>query len=320
MPRIRTVSAAFLLALCAATAPAFAQDAVPGEWAVMAPLPDKRSEVSVATDGQSLFLLGGLSLAPDNSPWAPVEVYAYDPQTDSWSYLTDLAEGVNHAGLAYLDGALYLIGGYRGATFGPTDAVRIFDLATGEWRDGAPLPTIRGALTVVAANGLIHAIGGEAGGTRSGAHEVYDPATDSWTAAPDLPTPRDHLAAALVGNDIVVLAGRNGATMTMANNEIYSLETGTWRTGAPVPTGRSGVAAAVLDGRVYLFGGETSDTTFDEAERYDPVTDSWATLPPMPTARHGLGAATVGDRIYVVSGGPEAGYFLSDLNERLEPQ
>ena len=44
---------------------------------------------------------------------APREVYAYAPDAYSWSHITDLPEGVNHAGLAHLDGNLYVIGGFR---------------------------------------------------------------------------------------------------------------------------------------------------------------------------------------------------------------
>ena len=170
----------------------------------------------------------------------------------------------------------------------------IYDIATGAWHDGAPLPTARGALAVAVVDGRIHAIGGEGGRGARTAHEIYDPVADAWTEAPDMPTGREHIAAALVGRDIVVLGGRNGQTSTMTTNEVYNVDAGAWRTGASVPTGRSGIAAVSLGGFVYLFGGEQFDagsSTFDEAERYDPATDSWARLPDMPTARHGLGAA-----------------------------
>ena len=74
-----------------------------------------------------------------------------------------------------------------------------------------------------------------------------------------------------------------------------------------------------LDGRVYVFGGETRRRTFAEAERYDPAAERWEALPPMPTARHGLGAAAVDGAIYAVAGGPEPGFAFSGANERLLP-
>jgi N-acetylneuraminic acid mutarotase len=293
---------------------------VPGTWTTAAPLPDKRTEVSMTSDGGRLYLLGGFGPGT-NSASAPRAVYAYSPSIDDWTPLTQLPEGVNHAGLVYLDGKLYVIGGYRESTFEPTSRLRIYDIKTDAWREGPPLPTARGALAVAVHNGLIHAIGGtDTNNQNTGAHEVFDPATDRWTTAPELPTPRNHIAAATVGDDIVVLAGRNADTFTLTVNEIYNVATGTWRAGADVPTGRSGVAAVELDGFVYLFGGETDNpsATFDDAERYDPKNDSWAKPPLMPTARHGLAAGVLADGIHVVSGGPQAGMAFSDVHEMLK--
>jgi hypothetical protein len=313
-----------LVSLLLMTAPVLSGTAAgqvlePGSWATAAPLPDERTEVSVASDGERLYLLGGFAAGRQ----APRAVYAYEPQTNEWSQIADLPEGVNHAGLVHMDGSLYLVGGYREATFDAVDHLRIFDIEAGTWRDGPALPTARGALAVAAYGGRIHAIGGvDSARQRTGAHEIFDPAAETWTTAAAMPTPRDHLAAATVEGEIVALAGRDGTSFTLTANEIYDVASDTWRSGAAVPTGRSGVAAVELDRFVYLFGGETMDpdSTFAEAERYDPKTDTWAALPPMPTARHGLGAGVLDGRIYVVAGGLEAGLAFSAVNEVLTPE
>ena len=313
-----------LIAMLMVPADAIAElSQVPGGWRAAAALPDKRSEVSMVSDGARLYLLGGFAPGGGNGASAPRAVYAYSSSADSWTQLTQLPEGVNHAGLAYLDGRLYVIGGYTEATFNATGSVHIYDIKTDTWRDGPPLPTPRGALAVGVYKRRIHAIGGvDANNQNTGAHEVFDPVEGTWTTLADLPTPRDHIAAITIDNEIVVLAGRNAATFTLTVNEIYNVITDTWREGADVPTGRSGVAAVELDGFVYLFGGETFDppTTFDEAERYDPRSDSWAALPLMPTARHGLAAGVLDGRIHVVSGGPQAGLAFSDIHEVLTTQ
>jgi N-acetylneuraminic acid mutarotase len=297
---------------------------VGGEWTRRAPLPDERTEVSATTDGTRIFLAGGFVRAGERRADAPRTVYAYDPAADDWSHVTDLPEGVNHAGLVHLDGRLYVVGGYRENTFEPIDTLRIFDLASQEWSTGSPLPTPRGAHATAVLEGRIHAVGGRTHGRVDvGAHEAYDPETDRWVRLAPLPTPRNHHAAAAIDGLIVVLAGRDDDSFELTVNEIYDPTTDAWRTGAPVPTGRSGVAVAVLGPHVYLFGGETFQPrrrTFDEAERYDPRADAWEALPAMPTARHGLGAAALGDAIYVISGGPDAGFAFSDRNERLVPE
>lgn len=322
MTSLKSVTLAGVVLLALSISTSNSQDSVVGGWTILAPLPDSRTEVSVTTDGTSIFVLGGFGLS-GGGVVAPLPVYQYRPSSDSWSHLTELPVGVNHTGLAHVNGSLYIIGGFQGTTFRATNRVMIFDLDALQWREGASMPTARGALAVAVVDGRIHAIGGElANGSDTGAHEVYDPALDQWSIAAAMPSPRNHHAAAVVGNDIVVVAGRDRVTTTLTTTEIYNTTTGTWRTGADVPTGRSGVAAVSFGDSLYLFGGEqfTNRTgTFADSERYHPATDQWLVEAPMPTARHGLGAAAVGEHIFVISGGPEAGFAFSSVNERFTP-
>ena len=318
---LRTIPVMMAL-LALANSNSVAQDSVVGGWAVLTAMPEVRTEVSVTTDGASIFVLGGF--APVGGGVAsPLAVLRYDPTLDRWSHLTDLPAGVNHTGLAYIDGSLFVIGGFQEATFRATNRLMIFDIAEAVWREGSPMPTARGALAVAVVDGAIHAIGGELiNGTDTGVHEIYDPAMDEWMSAAAMPSPRNHHAAATIGNDIIVVAGRNRFTTTLTSTEIYNVATGIWRTGADVPTGRSGVAAVAFSDGVYHFGGEEFTSrvgTFDDVERYDPSADRWSVETPMPTTRHGLGAAVVGEHIFVISGGPEAGFAFSAVNERLSP-
>jgi N-acetylneuraminic acid mutarotase len=308
-----------------------------GEWARRAPMPEARTEVSVATDGRLAYVIGGFAPA-DGGTVAPRAMFIYDPAQDRWTTSPDsIPEGVNHAGFVFLDGKLYTVGGFRENTFEPTGAVRIYDLAAGAWTDGPPLPTPRGALSLAVLEGRIHAIGGNAAnagaldpaehnvgpdGSSVGTHEVFDPATGEWTRLAPMPTARNHAGAAAVNGRIHVLAGRVGGNATLTAHEVYDPATDSWSAAAPVPTGRSGIAVVTLRDAIYVFGGETFGAvqkTFDEAERYDPATGRWAALPRMPTARHGLGAAAIDDAIYVIAGGPSPGFAYSAVNERLTP-
>lgn len=294
-----------------------------GSWTQAAPLPEERTEVSVATDGERIFLAGGFKQVGEEDAGAPRTVYAYDPDADDWASLTELPEGVNHTGLEYHDGKLYVIAGFHENTFDPISCMRIYDIAADRWRDGPPVPTARGALATAVLDGRIHAIGGTTHGRRDvGVHEVYDPEAGEWTELAPMPTPRNHHRATTMEGRIVVLAGRDDTTFRLTTNEIYDPADDRWEDGAPVPTGRSGVAVTALDGWVYLFGGETfdpEDRTFDDAERYSLKEDRWERLPAMPTARHGLDAAAVDQAIFVIAGGPDAGFAFSGVNERLVP-
>jgi N-acetylneuraminic acid mutarotase len=325
-------------------APAPAPDPAPAaepRWSSMAPVPEARTEVSVTTDGERIYLVGGFvpHEDPEAEGRAPVSraMWIYDPATNAWTAGPDAPRGTHHAGWVAVNGTLYLVGGFRENTFDPDGRVHAFDPATGQWTERAPMPTPRGALAYAVLNGRIHAIGGnaeteglhhhehttDAPDNSVGTHEVYDPASDSWERLAPMPTARNHHTAATVNGRIYVTAGRAGRNFTMTVTERYDPATDSWTEVAPLPTGRSGVAAVALGGWMYVFGGETFDPgaarTFDDAERYNAAEDRWERLPPMPSSRHGLGAAVVDDSIYVVSGGPEPGFSFGIANERLDP-
>ena len=83
---------------------------------------------------------------------------------------------------------------------------------------------------------------------------------------------------------------------------------------APMAREYSGVAA--LDGKVYVAGGQRTDTgvvpgpATNALEVYDPATNTWANLPAMPTARMGLTLTAWGGKLYAM-GGRTDGYSIS---------
>jgi N-acetylneuraminic acid mutarotase len=311
---MRYALAAVLLML--SLGPTMAQDCRPGTWREAAPLPQSRSEVTAATDGQSVFLLGGMTRRPDTDLLA---VFRYQPYADRWSEIARLDTPVNHAGAVVIDGKLYVVGGYGGPRNAPTARLRVIDLATGELQDATPMPTPRGALVAVVLDGKIHALGGTTDRTVA-THEVYDPKTDRWTQAAPMRVPRNHHAAAVFDGRIYVFGGRDETTFLLDAAEVFDPATGRWSDIAPLPTGRSGIGAAVSGYSIVVFGGEVAGAqshTFANAEAYDPAADKWQVLLPMPTARHGLGVATIGGSIFVIAGGPQPGLTESAVNEVL---
>jgi N-acetylneuraminic acid mutarotase len=307
-------------------------------WSTAAPLPELRTEVSATTDGSRLFLIGGFGppTRDGQRASAPRSMWVYDPETDSWTEDGQIPEGVHHAGFVHVDGRLFIVGGFRETGFEPTPAVRIYDLASRTWSEGAPMPTPRGAMAVLVLNGRIHTIGGNVAGREAlhqhhagaqitgdnsvAVHEVFDPRANRWEALPPMRTARNHNAGVAVNGRIHVLAGRAEGSFELTDHEIFDSPSGSWIAGPPLPTGRSGVAIVERQGWLYVFGGETFNDprrTFDDAERFDPRSGTWERLPPMPTARHGLAAAVLGENIHVVSGGPDPAFTYGDMHEVL---
>lgn len=373
MPRTRHAAVAAVLALAVGCAPPAGADRAPAaaerdaaedltftpmtvrpqsavaqpRWVNRAPLPERRTEVSVTTDGRYIYLAGGFGPPEgDGGATAPRTLWRYDPGVprtsgydpggDQWVALTDIPAGVHHAPFQYHDGRLYILGGFRETSFDPVGNVRIYDLASGRWSEGAPMPTPRGAAGWTVLEGRIHVIGGNVAGPDGhdhagdrmtednsvNTHEAYDPATDRWVRLRPMPTPRNHLGAATANGRIHAVLGRADGNFVMTTHEMYDPAADAWTAGPPVPTGRSGVAVVEHGGSVYAFGGERLDAdnrrTFDDAERFDPSTNQWERLRAMPTPRHGLGAASIGGAIHVISGGPQPAFSFGDAHERLE--
>jgi N-acetylneuraminic acid mutarotase len=86
-----------------------------------------------------------------------------------------------------------------------------------------------------------------------------------------------------------------------------------WKSISPINSiGRSRPAAAAVNGKIYLFGGETSSGRADTVERYDPSANTWTTLAGvMPDPASNICAAVIGTDIYI-PGGYDASFTYLD--------
>ena len=86
-----------------------------GVWKPGESSPTKRTEVAAAAIDGKIYVVGGiskpsLSNALDYAISRAVEVY--NPVSNTWSTTTPLPEGRHHAGIAVLNGNLFVIGGF----------------------------------------------------------------------------------------------------------------------------------------------------------------------------------------------------------------
>ncbi|HEU5472242.1 MAG TPA: hypothetical protein VFV67_16430 [Actinophytocola sp.] len=303
-----------LLAACSAP-PAPSPPPGPDRWTERAAAPHARTEVSAATLGNRIWVLGGMD---DDGRPAP-DVMIYDPAADRWSTGPALPEGVHHAAAAGDGSRLWIAGGYvdSGSGHQPTAAVRMIDSATGTWSDGPPLPSPRGAGALAWDGSRLVFAGGVGPSSLSG--DVFALENGSWRTLGRLTTAREHLAAASDGSgSTYFLAGRLGGLDT--NRPDVDLVTGAvvTRIGA-VPTARGGVAGFYSPTHgACVAGGEQPSGTFTQVEciRSDATT---TTLPPLTTPRHGLGAVYLDGTAYALLGGPNPGLTVSPTIQALRP-
>jgi Kelch motif len=89
-----------------------------------------------------------------------------------------------------------------------------------------------------------------------------------------------------------------------------------WTTRLTDPVPRDYAAAAALNGKVYVMGGQRTDSGFIPGPAtnlvvvFDPATNTWSAATPMPTARMGLVAEVINGKIYAI-GGRTDGYSIS---------
>ena len=300
-----------------------------GSWGPAPPPPVPLGEVSAASIGNRLYLVGDaapwtLALDLGTGRWDPIEQHAVRP-----------ARGNHHAAEVW-NGQLYLFGGIDGGA----GMVQIYDPATNRWRFGPAMPFAGGSIASAVIGSHIYLAGGiEEHGTTNQAVR-FDPATETWMTIAPMPLPRNHTAAATDGRRFFVFGGRgpgSGDHNMLANGfdevQIYDPVSNTWvasgvgdSTPARLPQARGGMGKAVFDGKEFwVFGGETLDGAgadrlgvYNRADVYDPVANRWRSGPAMPTARHGIFPLKVGDRIFILGGGTKAMTSSSTIAEVLD--
>jgi len=331
-PTTPTSRARYLLALLVLTAvaagvvaarsaaDASAQSALPGTWATLAPSGDPRQEVSFTEAGGKLYLFGGTTVEQQE---------VYDPATGTWRPTSgpgNLEGKLDHVHGVTVGGKIYYIGGLTGWPQPDVGTVHIYDPATGDWTQGAPMGgRSRGGGGVAVHDGKIYYAGGIADGAAVAWLDRYDPATNQWTQLPSMPTARDHFSAAVLEGKLWAIGGRGGPgaiDKPTGVNEAYDIAAGKWSTGhKPLPTLRGGFAAAAIGCEIVIIGGEggvANNGAHAAVEAYNPATNTWRSLAPMPTPRHGIQAAVLGSDIHIAAGGKsEGGGNTTDVHERL---
>ena len=120
-------------------------------------------------------------------------------------------------------------------------------------------------------NGILYAIGGQAGNARFSAVEAYDPATDSWRKLAPLPESYGRVALAAVALDGLIYAIGGFEVYEESDTvDAYDPATDRWKSGRRMPTKRQSLAAVILNGLVYAVGGACYDDTLSVMEAFVP--------------------------------------------------
>lgn len=177
-----------------------------GVWRQRAAMPTARSAGGAAIIDAKIYVAGGRP--PRGNDFA-----VYDPAADRWTVLPDLPTQRNHLAVAAINGKVLVAGGRFGGGFNSekTAALEIYDPATNRWTPGRLMPSRRGGVAGVAANGCLYVIGGEGNPADArglfNENEAYSPRANTWNKLAPMPTPTHGLGAAVFVNGRIHLPG-----------------------------------------------------------------------------------------------------------------
>jgi N-acetylneuraminic acid mutarotase len=269
-------------------------------WEQAPSLAHGRAAHVVVSDGTTVWALGGT-----DASGAPVlQVERLDG--GGWKDVATLpGEGLNASAAAFVDGRIYVIGGFGTTTNVATEAVHAYDVASGRWTEAAPLPEARGGHAAAVLEGKIHVVGGGNAASTLDLHSVYDPASDSWSEEAPLRRPKGSPAAVVHEGKLWLIGGRSGLE-DFGEVEIYEPATDTWTSGPPIPP-RGTHGGVVRDGSILVVGGESQSRGKTLAEVLRLESGKWVRETPLPAPRAFARTVLVDGAVLVVGGSAETG-------------
>lgn len=246
----------------------------------------------------------------------------YDPATDVWTDLPDLSEALSGSWVD-IDGKIYVHGGT--GTGDLNNELRVLDLATGnitQLSSGGPAFY---AHSLTALNGNIYVFGGETSIRNNPVRDnlfVYSPLTDTWTTLTSAPVGRSHHSAVALNGKMYIYGGydgRRGSSNSRVVSEtlyVYDPLEDSWESKASSPEERRGSSLVVLNGKIYAYGGWTTNSYAANPQlfEYSPKSNQWTLFSTAPNglSTRGNSMVVIKNKIYFYGGNrPTNRYFNS---------
>jgi DNA-binding CsgD family transcriptional regulator len=269
-------------------------------WTAQAALPEGRSRLALASDGQKLYAMGGETAAGVTD-----QMTIYDPQSNGWLAGTRKPTAVSNVAAVYLNDRIYVPGGTT-ASGRATNVLEVYDPKTATWSAHAQLPAPVAAYGLAVLDGKVYLFGGWDGVSYRVETYIYDPATDAWTVGAPMSTPRAFLAASALGDGIYVVGGYDGVNELDIVERYRPADEGTaagpWVPRASLNQPRAGLGVAPIWSRLYAVGGGW-DTALAFNEQYDAKLDAWSRIgTPVVGQWRNLGVTALNNMVYAVGG------------------
>ncbi|KPP76371.1 kelch-like protein 2-like [Scleropages formosus] len=235
------------------------------------------------------------------APKAIRSVECYDFEEERWYQVAELPSRRCRAGVVYMGGIVYAVGGFNGSLRVRT--VDSYDPTKDQWSCVASMQDRRSTLGSAVLNGLLYAVGGFDGSTGLSSVEAYNAKTNEWFHIVPMNTRRSSVGVGVVGGILYAVGGYDGATrQCLSTVEAYNPKTNEWTYIAEMSTRRSGAGVGVLKGLLYAVGGHDGPLVRKSCEVYDAATNSWKQVADMNMCRRNAGVCAVNNLLYVIGG------------------
>ncbi len=137
-----------------------------------------------------------------------------------------------------------------------TTALYKYNVTTGVWTTGAPLPIARVVLGSAIVKDTLYAVAGSDGAAYANTLYKYNINTNTWTTGTPLPVATlGWCKAAGYQDSIIYCAAGNDGTNPVASILVYNAISGTWRTGTALPQACFGGGFAIAGNTMVYVGG-----------------------------------------------------------------
>jgi len=233
-------------------------------------------------------------------------------QDCAWSVRSPMPLATRGHSSAVYQERIFVFGGTSSYSGNQTfDSVFMYDPATNQWAPKAPMPVGLYDSKAHTVGDKIYVFGGYGIGGFINAVQEYDPVNDSWSMKNPMPTYRYIFMSEVVNGKVYVIGGQgtidDGPWVSKKpweykdHVEIYNPQTDSWSTGKSAPVVLAGGASGTMDGKIYIFGGDTGSIQSNNYI-YDTVSDSWVQKSSSPIKRNGHTCVAIGDKFILMGG------------------
>ena len=297
-------------------------------WNYEGGMPDDRTSfLSVQLPNGSVFVSMGFDV--DGFTYQ-AESWLFDPATGDWTARADSPYKAVFTSGAYLNGRVYVFGGYTSASV-QVDSVLIYDLEADTWSVTQDLPDPLQGMACAAVDDRNILVAGGDQDSSWGFDECYlfNIDTEVFTPVDSLPEGRCSGSMVLSDGKAYYIGGWDSLHVPQEEVFVYDVLANQWTLFTQLPAARAGMAAVIsTNDLVYLIGGSSSvawsnDDNLVEVLTLNLVSGQFGRRPPLPEQTKYGAAIAANDSVYFF-GGHDGGaprseiYSLENIRARAE--